>query len=138
MPDSVQHSSSEGFVFLRHSLLASRVPLPQPQLASLTEYPPSLVTEQQHNGALAVGQRPRRGVGQDKGAPDSAPLKAKKLAPVTNVARFSLQDSSAGHEKNLHAAKERKVRGSIWMQPKVKLAMLHIAKLNGDSFSEAC
>ena len=84
------------------------------------------------------GQRPLRGVGQDKGASDAAPKSSLQPAPVTNVVRFSLQESSAGHEKNLHAAKERKVRGSIWMQPKVKLAMLHIAKLNGDSFSEAC
>jgi hypothetical protein len=138
MPDSAQHSSSEGFVFLRHSLLASRAASPQPQLASLTEYPPSLVTEQQHNGALAVGQRPLRGVGQDKGAPDSAPIKAKKPAPVTNVARSSLQDSFAGHENNHPAAKERKVRGSIWMRPGVKSALQRLADQDNLSFSEMC
>src|SRR3712207_2147675 len=118
MPDSAQHSSSEGFVFLKHSLLASRIPSPQLQLASLPEYSQSLVTEQHHNGASVGGQRPLRGVGQDKGASDAAPIKTKQPAPVTNVARSSLQVSSAGDEKNHHAAKERKVRGSIWMQPK--------------------
>src|SRR5918997_2982139 len=100
MPDSAQHSSSEGFVFLKRALLASRVPSPQPQLASLTEYPPSLVTRQQHNGALVVGQRPLRGVGQDKGASDAAPKSSLQPAPVTNGVRSSLQDSSAGHENN--------------------------------------
>jgi hypothetical protein len=138
MPNSAQHSSSEGFVFLRHALLASRIPSPQLQLASLPESPQSLVTEQQHSGAVAGEQRPLRGVGQDKGARDRAPIKTKKPAPVTNVVRSSLHDTSAGHVQNNHSAKERKVRGSIWMQPRVKLAMLRIAELDDLSFSEAC
>jgi hypothetical protein len=138
MPDSAQHSSSEGFVFLKHSLLASRIPSPQLQLASLTAYPQSPVTEQHHNGASAVAQRPLRGVGQDKGASNAAPTEAKQPAPVTEVVRSPLHDSAAGRGQNTHDAKERKVRGSIWMQPKVKLAMLHIAQLGGRSFSETC
>jgi len=138
MPNSAQHSSSEGFVFLKHSLLASRTPSPQLQLASLPESPPSLVAAQHHSGALVGEQRALRAVGQDKGASDDAPVKAQQPAPVTNVVRSSLQESSAGHEKNHHAAKERKVRGSIWMQPRVKLAMHRIADLDGLSFSEAC
>jgi hypothetical protein len=138
MPDTVHHSSSEGFVFLKHSLLASRVASPPLQLAHLTEIPPPISPEQHHDGALARGQRPLRGVGQDIGAPGSAPIEAKKPAPVTNVARSSLKDTSAGRLQNHHTAKERKVRGSIWMKPGVKLAMLRIAELDGLSFSETC
>jgi hypothetical protein len=138
MPDSAQHSSSEGFVFLKHSLLASKSSSPQPQLASLPAYPPSLVTEQHLSGASAGGQRPLRGVGQDKGAPESAPVKTQQPALVTEVVRSPQTDSAAGRGQNHHSAKERKVRGSIWMQPKVKLAMLRIAELGGRSFSETC
>jgi hypothetical protein len=123
---------------VKHSLLASKSSSLQPQLASLTAYPPSLVTEQHRSGAVAGEQRPLRGVGQDKGASDAAPKSSLQPAPVTNVVRSSLQESSAGHEKNHNVAKERKVRGSIWMQPRVKLAMLRIAELSGDSFSQAC
>jgi hypothetical protein len=138
MPDSVQHSSSDGFVFFKHPLLASRSTSQQPQLAPLTAYPPSLVTAQHRSGALVGGQRPLRGVGQDKGASDDAPIKAKQPAPVTEVVRSPRAESAAGRGQNDHNAKERKVRGSIWMQPKVKLAMLRIAELGGRSFSETC
>src|SRR5918999_6495840 len=82
MPDSVQHSSSEGFVFLKHSLLASRAASPSSPLASLMEYPPSLNTAQHHSGALVGEQRPLRGVGQDKGASDAAPQSSRQPAPV--------------------------------------------------------
>jgi hypothetical protein len=138
MPDSAQHSSSEGFVFLKHALLASRSPSPQFQLASLPAYPPSLVTGQHRSGAVVGEQRPLRGVGQDKGASDAAPLKTQQPAPVTEVMRSPQTGSAAGRGQNHHSGKERKVRGSIWMQPGVKLAMLRIAELGGRSFSETC
>jgi hypothetical protein len=137
MPDSVQHSSSEGFVFLKHSLLASKAALPPPQLASLTEYPPSLMTAQHHGGALAGEQRPLRGVGQDKGAPDSAPQDTTQPAPVTNGVRSSLKDPAAGRTHH-QDAKERKVRGSIWMRPGVKSALQRLADQDDLSFSEMC
>jgi len=138
MPDTVQHSSSQGFVFLKHSLLASRIPSPPLQLASLPESPPSLMTAHHHTGASAGGQRPLRGVGQDKGAPESAPQNTPQPAPVTNGVRSPLTDTAAGRGQHHLSAKERKVRGSIWMQPGVKLAMLHIAQVSGLSFSESC
>jgi hypothetical protein len=138
MPDSAQHSSSKEFVFLKHSLLASKSSLPQPQLAPLTAYPQSPMTAQHHSGALAGRERPLRGVGQDKGAPDSAPQNTTQPAPVTEVVRSPQTDTAAGRGQNHLSAKERKVRGSIWMQPKVKLAMLRIAELGGRSFSETC
>jgi hypothetical protein len=138
MPDSAQHSSSEGFVFLKHSLLASRIPSPQLQLASLPESPPSLVTAQHRIGAVAGGQRPLRGVGQDKGAPASAPENTTQPVPVTNVERSSLQDATAARVQNHHVANERKVRGSIWMRPGVKSALRRLADQDNLSFSEMC
>jgi hypothetical protein len=138
MPDTVQHSSSKRFVFLKHSLLASRIPSPQLQPASLTEYPSSHLTEQHHNGASVVGQRPLRGVGQDKGASDAAPLKTQQPAPVTEVVRSSLNDTSAARVQNHLSVKERKVRGSIWMKPGVKSALQRLADQDNLSFSEMC
>jgi hypothetical protein len=138
MPDSAHHSSSEEFIFLKHSLLATKASSPQPQPASLTAYPQSPVTKLHPNGAAVVGQRPLRGVGQDKGASDDAPTKTQQPAPVTEVVRSPQTDSAAGRGQNHHSGKERKVRGSIWMKPGVKLAMLRIAELGGRSFSETC
>jgi hypothetical protein len=138
MPGTVQHSSSDGFVFFKHPLLASRSTSQQPQLAPLTAYPPSSMTAQSRSGALVGEERPLRGVGQDKGASDDAPESTTQPAPVTKVARSSARDTSAGHTSLQTEAKERKVRASVWLQPRVRLAMLHIAELEGDSFSAAC
>jgi hypothetical protein len=138
MPDSAQYSSSEGFVFLKHSLLASKSSSPQPQLTPLTAYPPSFVTGQHHSGALAGGQRPLRGVGQDKGASDAAPESTTQPAPVTEVVRSSLNDTSAARGQNHLSVKERKVRGSIWMRPGVKSALQRLADQDNLSFSEMC
>jgi hypothetical protein len=138
MPSSAHHSSPAGFVFLKHSLLASRIPSPQLQLAPLTAYPPSLVTEQHRYGALAGRERPLRGVRQDKGASDAAPENTTQPAPVTNSVRSSLNDTAAGRVQNHHIAKERKVRGSIWMRPGVKSALQRLADQDNLSFSEMC
>jgi hypothetical protein len=138
MPDSAQHSFSKEFIFLKHSLLASKSSLPQPQLAPLTERLQSIAIQHHRDGAVAGEQRPLRGVGQDKGASDDAPESTTQPAPVTEVVRSPLTDTSDGRGQNHLSAKERKVRGSIWMKPGVKLAMLRIAQVDGLSFSETC
>jgi hypothetical protein len=66
MPITAHHSSSEGFVFFKHSLLASRAYPSQPRLASLPERPAALAAAH-HRVAGAKGGHARvRGVGQDK------------------------------------------------------------------------
>jgi hypothetical protein len=138
MPDSAHHSSSEAFVFLKHSLLASTSSVPQPQLAPLTERLQSIAIQQHRDGAVVGEQRPLRGVGQDKGASAAAPLKTTQPAPVTEVVRSSLNDTSVARVQNHHVANERKVRGSIWMRPGVKSALQRLADQDDLRFSEAC
>jgi hypothetical protein len=96
------------------------------------------MTAHHHTGASAVAQRPLRGVGQDKGAPDRAPQNTPQPAPVTNGVRSSLKDVSSGHAPHHQDATERKVRGSIWMRPGVKSALQRLAEQDTLSFSETC
>ncbi len=136
MPDSAQHSSSEGFVFLKHSLLASRAYPPQPRLASLTELPTSFSLEHHRDAGAKGGNARVRGVVQDKGlltqaqkASDQAGLLAQQESPPTSYRNGDRSQSRA-------MPKAKLVHSTFWIDPRVRAELEREARKRGISFSE--
>ena len=136
MPDSVQHSSSEGFVFLRHSLLASRVYVPQPQLASLTERPASLATEHPPVAGSKGGHARVRGVLPEKG------LLTQALKGTTQPGLSAHQESpptvysNGDRSPSRSLPPEKLVHSTMWLDPRVRAELEREAKDRGIPFSQ--
>jgi hypothetical protein len=81
------------------------------------------------------GKRPRSGVWQDKAVLTDGPPASSQPGPDTNVARSSVLDSAGDRSQNASDAKERLVKGAVWMRPGVKEALESLADQTGLSFS---
>jgi hypothetical protein len=88
--------------------------------------------------ARVEGERPRGGGWQDKGALRRAPQGTPQPGPVTIVARASVLDSGSVRSQNHSDAKERLVKGAVWMRPGVKLTLRELARKAHLSFSATC
>ena len=84
------------------------------------------------------GKRPRSGGWQDKGALGSAPQGTSQPGPDTRVARSSVSDTGSPRSQNHSDAKERLVKGAVWMKPGVNLTLRQLAKSANMSFSAVC
>jgi hypothetical protein len=84
------------------------------------------------------GERPLGGGWQDKAVLADGSPASSQPAPVTEVVRSAVANTSGVRSENPDDASERKEHTSIWIKPVVKSAMLRLAKQNGDSFSGAC
>jgi hypothetical protein len=81
------------------------------------------------------GKRPRGGGWQDKAVLPDGPPASSQPGPDTEVARFSLSDTGSPRSQNHSDAKERLVKGAVWMRPGVKEALESLADQTGLSFS---
>jgi hypothetical protein len=84
------------------------------------------------------GERPRGGGWQDKAVLTDGSPASSQPGPVTEVARSSLSDTGSARSQNHSAAKERLVKGAVWMRPGVKLTLWQLAKDAKMSFSATC
>ena len=89
-------------------------------------------------GVSVDGKRPRGGGWQDKGALGRAPQGTPQPGPVTIVARTAVLDTSSPRSQNYSDAKERLVKGAVWMRPGVKLTLRELARKAHLSFSATC
>jgi len=81
------------------------------------------------------GKRPRGGGWQDKAVLPDGPPASSQPGPDTIVARSSVVDSGSVRSQNDSDAKERLVKGAVWMKPGVKEALESLADQTGLSFS---
>jgi hypothetical protein len=81
------------------------------------------------------GERPAVRGWQDKAVLTDGPPASSQPGPDTNVARSSVVDSAVDRSQNHSDAKERLVKGAVWMRPGVKEAIEGLADTNGLSFS---
>jgi hypothetical protein len=81
------------------------------------------------------GKRPRGGGWQDKAVLTDGSPASSQPGPDTIVARSSVLDSASDRSQNHSDAKERLVRGAVWMRPGVKEALESLADQTGLSFS---
>src|SRR4051794_14324844 len=81
------------------------------------------------------GKRPRGGGWQDKAVREDGPEASSQPGPDTIVARAAVLDSGSVHSQNDSDAKERLVKGAVWMKPGVKEALECLADQTGLSFS---
>jgi hypothetical protein len=87
-------------------------------------------------GVSVDGKRPRGGGWQDKAVlPDGSPASSQP-GPDTIVVRASFLDTGSVHSQNDSDAKERLVKGGVWMKPGVKEALESLADQTGLSFSK--
>ncbi len=88
------------------------------------------------SGATSVdGERPRGGGWQDKAVlTDGSPVSSQP-GPDTEIARSSVLDSGSVQSQKHSDAKERLVKGAVWMKPGVKAAIESLAEQTGLSFS---
>jgi len=75
---------------------------------------------------------------QDKAVLTDGSPASSQPGPDTFVARASVLDSAGVRSQNDSDAKERLVKGGVWMRPGVKLTLWELAKRSGLSFSAAC
>ena len=75
---------------------------------------------------------------QDKAVLADGPPASSQPGPNTIVARSAVLDSASVRSQNHSDAKERLVKGGVWMKPGVKEAMESLADQTGDSFSATC
>jgi hypothetical protein len=80
-------------------------------------------------------ERPRGGGWQDKAVREDGPEASPQPGPDTIVARAVVLDSGSVHSQNDTNAKERLVKGAVWMKPGVKEALEGLADQTGLSFS---
>jgi hypothetical protein len=136
MPGTVQQSSSEGFVFFKHSQLASRVYPEQPQVASLPERPASVLPTPQPVAGSKGGQRPLRGVVQEKGLLTQA-LKASEQPGLSADEPSPQTMCSNGHRSQSRALPPVKlVHSTFWLDPRVRAELEREAKDRGIPFSQ--
>src|SRR3712207_700754 len=137
MPDTAHHSSSEGFIFFKHALLASRVYPPQPRLASLTEHPESVVPPPQPVASSKGGHAPAlRGVVQEKRSLAGA-LKASAqpvAVPHRQSAEGLCSNGDRSHSRALPAAKL--IQTTSWLDPRVRAELAREATERKLSLSE--
>jgi hypothetical protein len=81
------------------------------------------------------GKRPRGGVWQDKAVREDGPEASSQPGPDTIVARAAVLDTGSVRSQNASDAKERLVKGAVWMKPGVKEALEGLADQTGLSFS---
>ena len=81
------------------------------------------------------GKRPRGGGWQDKAVLTDGPPASSQPGPDTIVARSSVSDTGSPRSQNDSDAKERLVKGAVWMKPGVKEALESLADQTGLSFS---
>jgi hypothetical protein len=136
MPDSAQHSSSPGFVFFKHSLLASRTYAPQPQLASLTELPTSFSLEHHRDAGAKGGHARVRGVVQDKGLLTQALKASKEPGSVVNGQSPEAVRTNNHRSQSRAAIPVKLVHSTFWIDPRVRAEMMRQADEMGISFSE--
>jgi hypothetical protein len=136
MPDTVQHSSSQGFVFFKHSRLASRAYPPQPRLASLPEYPASVLSTPQPVAGAKGGQRAHSAVRQDKGLLTQALKASGQPGAVANGLRPAAVDSNGIRSPSRFTTPVKLVHSTFWIDPRVRAEMVRQANEMGISVSE--
>src|SRR5215475_10859040 len=72
---------------------------------------------------------------QDKAVLTDGPPASSQPGPDTIVARSSVSDTGSARSQNHSDAKERLVKGAVWMKPGVKEALESLADQTGNSFS---
>src|SRR5919199_3647129 len=85
--------------------------------------------------ASGEGERATASLWQDKAVLSDGPPASSQPGPDTIVARTSLLDSASARSQNDSDAKERLVKGAVWMKPGVKEAIECLADQTGLSFS---
>jgi hypothetical protein len=88
--------------------------------------------------ASVDGERAAKPRWQDKAVLADGSPASSQPAPVTEVVRSAVANTSGVRSENPDDVSERKEHASIWMKPGVKSTMLRLAKQHGDSFSGAC
>jgi len=88
-----------------------------------------------HSSAPVDEERPRGGGWQDKAGLTAGPPASSQPGPDTIVARSSVLHTASVQSHNDSDAKERLVKGAVWMKPGVKEALEGIADQTGLSFS---
>jgi hypothetical protein len=88
-----------------------------------------------HSSARVEGERAALPRWQDKAVLTDGPPASPQPGPDTIVARTSLLDSASVRSQNHSDAKERLVKGAVWMRPGVKEAIESLADQTGLSFS---
>ena len=136
MPDTAQHSASELFVFFKHSLLASRQYVSQPQLASLTEQPDSLISVHQRQSGVKGGNARVRGVPQDKGLLTQARKASQQPGSVAKSQRPQAMGSNSDRSLSRAPAPVKLVHCTFWIDPRVRAEMERQAKEEGMYLSE--
>ena len=136
MPTTAHHSSSEGFVFLKHARLASISYPPQPQVASLTERPVSVVSTPQPVAAAKDGQRELRSVLQEKGLLTQALKTSVRPGSVANGQRPGPVGRKGVRSQSRAPDRVKLVHSTFWIDPRVRAEMERQAKEEGMSFSE--
>jgi hypothetical protein len=81
------------------------------------------------------GERPAARGWQDKAVLTDGPPASSQPGPDTIVARSSVVDNGSVRSQNDSVAKERLVKGAVWMRPGVKEAIEGLADQTGLSFS---
>src|SRR4029453_12488192 len=88
-----------------------------------------------HRDASVDGERSAARMWQDKAVLPDGPPASSQPGPDTIVARTSVLDSGSVRSQNDSDAKERLVKGAVWMRPGVKEALESLADQTGLSFS---
>jgi hypothetical protein len=90
------------------------------------------------DGVSVDGKRPAERVWQDKAVLTDGPEASSQPGPDTIVARAPVLDSGSVRSQIDSDAKERLVKGAVWMKPGVNLTLRQLAKSAKMSFSATC
>jgi hypothetical protein len=90
------------------------------------------------DGVSVDGERPAERGWQDKAVLTDGPPASSQPGPDTIVARSSLSDTGSPRSQIDSDAKERLVKGAVWMKPGVNLTLRQLAKSAHMSFSATC
>jgi hypothetical protein len=88
-----------------------------------------------HSSARVDGERAAEPRWQDKAVLTDGPPASSQPGPDTIGARSSVSDTGSARSQNHSDAKERLVKGAVWMKPGVKEALESLADQTGLSFS---
>jgi hypothetical protein len=91
-----------------------------------------------HSSAPVEGERPAVRGWQDKAVLTDGSPASSQPGPDTIVARASVSDTGSPRSQNHSDAKERLVKGAVWMKPGVRLTLRQLAKDARMSFSATC
>jgi hypothetical protein len=136
MPSSAHHSSSPGFVFLKHARLATIAHPQQPHLASLTERPESPAAAHHRDAGTKGGHARVRGVVQEKGLLAQARKASDEPGSVANGQRPQAVGSKGVRSQSRSATPVKLVHSTFWIDPRVRAEMVRQAQGMGISFSE--